>query len=407
MFEPSSAPTSNASVAEFTVAPARPGQFPLELETEFAELQAASPAGGIVPALLAAGGLFHVLLIAERNALSLPPLIFAERGGPATVVLACLLLMPPAFRQKDTGRTCLVLFMMILIMALLAGVPFAGAQQLLPMQTGVAVLLLLFGWLAALPRSWVSLLAAGALLADSASLLLSPALQSFGAAVTLESFWAPGFAVALLLLLAGVRQSEARRDFLLLRRAAFAGVPGTAGTAEDTRHLDPETGVANRLAFDMRFRAAWEQAAGRRHSVALLFFSVDSFAEQKRDLGYKFSELLQSTVAGLLKDGLRRSDDMVARFDNHHFVVMLPGVGTDGATQIAERLRGCVEDAAVFLNGKRRQATVTVGVASLRAKRGVAREKLIDCAVQALDQGRATGTNLVCVEGRGCIPSMS
>ncbi len=407
MFEPSSALPSKAPVTGLTGAPARPGHFPLELETEFAELQAASPAGGVVPALLAAGGLFHVLLIAERNALALPPIVFAERGGPATVLLACLLLMPAAFRQKETGRVCLILYMMILIMALLAGVPYAGAQQLLPMQTGVAVLLVLFGWLAALPRSWVSLLAAGALLADSASLLLSPAIRSVGTAVTLESFWAPGFAVALLLLLAGVRQSEARRDFLLLRKAAFAGVPGAAGPSEDTRHLDPETGVANRLAFDMRFRAAWEQAAGRRHSVALLFFSIDSFAEHKRDLGYKFSELLQSTVAGQLKDGLRRSDDMVARFDHQHFVVMLPGVGTDGATQIAERLRGCVEESGVFANGKRHQATVTVGVASLRAKRGVAREKLIDCAVQALDQGRATGINLVCVEGRGCIPSMS
>jgi diguanylate cyclase (GGDEF)-like protein len=98
---------------------------------------------------------------------------------------------------------------------------------------------------------------------------------------------------------------------------------------------------------------------------------------------------------------------MVARFDNQHFVVMLPGVGTDGATQIAERLRGCVEQMAIYAGQKRHSATVTVGAASLRAKRGTPREKLVDCAVQALEQARCTGTNLVCVEGRGCIPRMS
>ena len=43
----------------------------------------------------------------------------------------------------------------------------------------------------------------------------------------------------------------------------------------------------------------------------------------------------------------------------------------------------------------------------MRAKRGVPREKLVDGAVHALDQARSTGTNIVCVEGRGCIPRMS
>ena len=407
MFETSTPNPLKPPVAGVATPPARPGRFPLELETEFAEMQAAAPAGGTLPALLGAGLLFHALLIAERAFLAMPASMFALRGGPVTLLLVLLLLLPAAYRQRESGRAFLVLFSMLLVAALLAGVPFAGAAQLLPMQTGVALLLLLFGWLTALPRHWATIAAGSALLADAASLLLGPAPRTAGLPVILESLWAPAFAAALLVLLAGVRHSEARREFLLLRQAAFAGVQQGAAEAEESRHLDPETGVANRLAFDMRFRAAWDHAAARRHSVALLFFSIDDFAEQKRALGFRFSELLQTQVAGLLKDGLRRSDDMVARFDNQHFVVMLPGVGTDGATQIAERLRGCVEDMAVFAGQKRHCATVTVGVASMRAKRGTPREKLIDCAVQALDQARATGPNLVCVEGRGCIPRMS
>ena len=384
-----------------------PGRFPAELELEFAEMQAAAPSGGTLPALLGAGLLFHGLLIAERTFLMLPPRVFALRGAPITLLMILLLLLPPAFRKRESGRAALVVFSMLLVIALLAGLPFAGAAQLLPMQTGVAALLLLTGWLTSLPRSWTVIAAGGALLADAASLLLGPAAHTAGLPLILESFWAPGFAAVLLIQLASVRHSEARREFLSLRQAAFAGIQGGAVDAEESRHLDPKTGVANRIAFDMRFRAAWDQQAARRHSVALLFFSIDNFAEHKRDFGFKFSEMLQAQVATLLKDSLRRSDDMVARFDNQHFVVMLPGVGTDGVTQIAERLRGCVEELAVYAGQKRHRATVTVGAASMRAKRGTPREKLVDCAIQALEQAHATGDNLVCVEGRGCIPRMS
>lgn len=384
----------------------RSAHFPLELEMEFAEMQAAVPTGGTPAALLGAGLLFHALLIAEKTALGLAPRSFAMRGAPVTLLLLLFLLLPAAYRRKETGRAFLVLFTILLVIALLAGVPFMGAGLLLLMQSGVAVMLLVLGWLTALPRQWTVVAVGGALLADAASLLLGPAAHTVGLPVIVESLWAPVFASALLVLFAGVRQNEARRDFLMLRKAAFSGVT-TPADPEESRHLDPESGVANRLAFDMRYRAAWDHAATRRHSVALLFFSIDNFAEQKRDLGHKFSELLQTSVAGLLKEGLRRSDDMVARFDNQHYVVMLPGVGTDGATQIAERLRGCVEEMTLFAGQKRHSATVTVGAASMRAKRGTPREKLVDCAIQALEQARSTGSNLVCVEGRGCVPRMS
>ncbi len=408
MFETSTPTSSQSPAATMAAAPLRHGRFPLELETEFAEMQSTAPSGGTLPALLGAAFLFHVLLVAERFFTAMPPRMFAVRGGPVTLFLLGYLLLPTSMRKGQAARVFLVLFTASLVLALLAAVPFPGAGQLLPMQTGVAMLLLLLGWLTALPRFWTFLVTGGALVTDAAALLLGPAVHNAGLPVVLESFWAPGCAAALLLLLASVRHSEARREFLMLRQAAFAGVQGApAPEATDTRHLDPQTGAGSRAAFDMRFRAAWDHAAARRSSVALLFFSIDNLPEHKRDLGFKSVELMQKQVAALLKEGLRRSDDMVARFDTQHFVVMMPGVGTDGSAQIGERLRGCIEEMRFFAGQKRHPVTVTVGTASIRAKRGTPREKLVECAVQALEQARATGSNLVCVEGRGCIPRMS
>ncbi len=405
MFDTPTSTSLNTSPAGAAAAPVP--SLPAEQELEFAEMQAGAPTGGVLPGLLGAGLLFHALLIAERAFLHLSPRVFALHGAPVTLLLLLGMLLPASIRNREGGRAFLAAVTALLVLALLAGIPFAEAGQLLPMQTGVAVLLLGLGWLTAMPRAWTTLTAGGAMLADAAALLLGPVPHTLGLPVILESFWAPGFAAVLLVLLAGVRHNEARRDFILLRQAVFAGTVPVPADAQTSRHLDPLTGVANRTAFDMRLRAAWDHAAGRRHSVALLFFSIDNLPEQKRDFGIAFAELLQKQVAALLKGSLRRADDIVARFDSHHFVVMLPGVGTDGVTQIAERLRGCIEEMAVYAGQKRHHATVTVGAASLRAKRATPRERLVDCAVQALEQARATGTNLVCVEGRGCIPRMS
>jgi diguanylate cyclase (GGDEF)-like protein len=375
-------------------------RFPIEHEAEFAEVQAAAPTPSLIMTALVGGLLFHALLIAERQSLSLPASFFAVRGLPVTLGLLALFVLPA--RQVQYTRALLCVVGWGAMVALVAGLNLAGAGALLAMQGGIAALLLVFGWAAQLPVTWTAMLSLGMLAVDAAALATAPGGST---ALKIDSLFAPAFAAGFALQSAWVRREEARRDFLSTRTAAFVGV-NMDEVVEENRHLDPVTGVGSRAAFDMRLRAAWEHAAGRRNSVALLMFSIDDFAQKKRDQGYRYGDLLQSKIAGILKEGLRRSDDMVARYDVQHFVVMLPGVGTEGATQIGERLRGCIEELVVYNGAERHRTTVTVGVASLRAKRSVEREKLVECTTRALEQAKQSGGNIVCVEGRGCLPRM-
>lgn len=407
MFEPLPPSVPKQPSSEVRTPSLSTAKLPVDLEQEFAEMQATAPSPNPAAGLLAAMVLFHVLLIVEQRTFGSSLVsLYLLRGVPVTVCTAALLFARPAFRQRSLGCVALAALAICLIVGPVAGIPFPNIGDLFWVQGAVAVLLLLAATLFYLPLSWALTLAVAAPLADGLVLLLGPSVQTVGAAAAVQSCWAPVFAASLAAVLGVSHRNQARRDFLLVRQAAFAALP-TAPEQAQGPHLDASTGVANRLAFDMRFRAAWEQAAGRRHSVALLFFSIDYLAEHKRELGSRNADVLQGQVGTCLKEGLRRSDDMVARFDNHHFVVMLPGVGADGATQIAERLRGCVEDVNIFAGRTGRRITVTVGAASLRAKRGVPREKLVEGAIQALDQAHAVGHNLVCVEGRGCVPAMS
>ncbi len=372
----------------------------MEHEAEFAEVQAAAPNKSLVPTALGAGLLFHALLIAERQALGLPPNSFLSRGVPVTLGLLALFLLPPRHQQYTRALLCVVGWGSIV--ALMAGVDPSSDGALLGLQTGIAALLLIFGWTARLAPVWTALLSLGMLVADAG--VLAGSRGGF-TTLKLDALFAPAFAAAFTLQTALARREAARRDFLALRAAAFEGVH-LEEAAEESRHLDPVTGVGSRAAFDMRLRAAWEHAASRRNSVALLMFSIDNFTTKKREHGQRYADMLQSKIAAILKESLRRSDDMVARYDVQHFVVMLPGVGTEGATQIGERLRGTIEELTVYVGNERHRATVTVGVASLRAKRSVERERLIECTTRALEQGKQSGSNIVCVEGRGCLPRM-
>ncbi len=372
----------------------------MEHEAEFAEVQAATPNVSLLSTVIGAGLLFHALLIAERQVLGLHPSFFAARGVPVTLGLLGLFLIPLRLQEYTRALLCVVSWGAII--ALIAGLDLEHSGALLGMETGVATLMLILGWTARLPFSWTALLSVGMLTADAVALASS---RGGFTMLKLDSLFAPAFAVAFTLLSARARRDDARRDFLATRTAAFAGVDADE-IVEESRHLDPITGVGSRPAFDMRLRAAWERAAGRRNSVALLMFSIDDFSEKKRKHGYRYGDMLQTRIAAILKESLRRSDDMVARYDIQHFVVMLPGVGTEGATQIGERLRGCIEELTVYVGTERHRATVTVGVASLRAKRSVEREKLLECTIRALEQAKQTGPNTVCVEGRGCLPRM-
>jgi diguanylate cyclase (GGDEF)-like protein len=378
----------------------------MDLELEFAEMRAAAPVKSAWPILLASGLLFQCMLLAEFRAGLLTPRDFGLRGVCATLFLLAVALRLAGGRVKAHQPAWLMLGCALLTAALAGGVALETLNQMFLVQSGIATLLVLAGWAAADRRRWAALGALAVLCVDGVCLLLEPSPAWLGVPVRVASLWAPGFAAATVFLISLARHQESRRDFLLLRHAALHHT-ATDDPDIEAQRIDSATGVAARPTFDLSFRAAWDAASSQRKHVALLFFSIDGLTEKKRDLGFRFVETLQRQVAEMLQDGLRQSGDMVARFDHQHFVVMLAGVGRDGTTQIAERLRGSIEQMAVYAGQKRYSATVTVGAASMRAKRTIPREQLIEAAVQALEQARAYGPNTVCVEGVGCVPKMS
>ena len=153
---------------------------------------------------------------------------------------------------------------------------------------------------------------------------------------------------------------------------------------EGLAYRDALTGLWNRRAYDDRIAELTDQPDG-----SALMLDVDEFKSINDAVGHEAGDAVLVGVGKAILDNLRPGD-FGARFGGDEFVVLLPGLDTDEATEIAERIRSAVEttlrDPAV---------TVSIGLAGLTDdSRGTALS--IDQALYAAKRaGRNTVTSWV------------
>ena len=101
------------------------------------------------------------------------------------------------------------------------------------------------------------------------------------------------------------------------------------------------------------------------------------------------------TFADVIRASVR-DVDLPARYGGEEFVVLLPGTDAEGGRQLAERLRGALEDLSVATGGG-----VTVSVTSSFGVAGFPEEPsvaaLLRAGDRALYRAKAAGKNAVVV----------
>lgn len=121
---------------------------------------------------------------------------------------------------------------------------------------------------------------------------------------------------------------------------------------------DALTGVGNRRAFDEAL--ALQHATSRRYGVpyGLVIADVDHFKRYNDRYGHPAGDRVLAQVAGLLRRSLRVMDGLF-RYGGEDLVILLPHQRREGVAVAAERLRRCVEQAAI------EHAENTAGVVTL------------------------------------------
>ena len=154
---------------------------------------------------------------------------------------------------------------------------------------------------------------------------------------------------------------------------------------------DPLTGVLNRRAFDAVAEAQAKPSPAARTKLALLLFDIDAFKSINDRFGHGIGDEVILLAARTAERVMRRQDG-VFRIGGEEFVCLLPGLSSEQALIVAERIRLAFQRAARTVSDCAVRATVSVGIAAAEWGPGDLRE-LLARADQALYEAKRGGRN--------------
>ena len=133
---------------------------------------------------------------------------------------------------------------------------------------------------------------------------------------------------------------------------------------------DGVTGVYNFRYLKAALRREIRRARRFGQELSIAKVGIDNLAAHQAELGELKSGLLLKEVAAMLAQQVR-SFDVMARYGDEHFMLILPQTGRDGAAEVAERIRAAVEQHAFSVAGG---VTLSLGVASFPSDAGEVRD---------------------------------
>ena len=128
---------------------------------------------------------------------------------------------------------------------------------------------------------------------------------------------------------------------------------------------DPLTGLANRRYITLSISSRLEEMHRYGWTFGILFVDIDNFRLFNEQWGWESGNRALNMIASALLNSAR-SFDMVGRWGGEEFVAILGNVNEEQLLNIAERLRGVVEETMIPANGKEIKVTVSVGITMTR-----------------------------------------
>ena len=162
--------------------------------------------------------------------------------------------------------------------------------------------------------------------------------------------------------------------------------------AEATR--DPLTGLYNRRYMDQQVEEKVAKMAMEGRIFGLIICDIDNFKKVNDSFGHESGDDVLVNCARVLMSSLREND-VVCRWGGEEFLIAIDG-NKKVAVEVAERIRGMVEDMVVVSHGYTIKITMTFGVCE--STPGFSADRLIEIADQRLYKGKQNGKNQVVSE---------
>jgi len=163
----------------------------------------------------------------------------------------------------------------------------------------------------------------------------------------------------------------------------------------ETSVRDALTGLYNRRHLDERITSEFAYAARHRTPLSCLVLDIDHFKKVNDTYGHAAGDAVLKAVSGFITAAVR-TEDVVGRYGGEEIVVLLRGVGAQGAEILAQRMRAGIEKAATHFDGHVIKVTTSIGVASWEPTRPHAdAQALFNAADDCLYRAKRAGRNLV------------
>ena len=156
---------------------------------------------------------------------------------------------------------------------------------------------------------------------------------------------------------------------------------------------DSLTGLFNRKKLDDILADQFARFRRTQRPFAVLMLDIDNFKALNDTYGHLAGDQVLSNLAIILQRSVR-TVDFVARFGGEEFVLVLVETSSEGALQIAERIRALVETPRLAATNELISVTVSLGVAESRS--GDSRpEDVLARADRAMYDAKHAGRNKV------------
>ncbi|HEY5118412.1 MAG TPA: GGDEF domain-containing protein [Anaerolineales bacterium] len=159
---------------------------------------------------------------------------------------------------------------------------------------------------------------------------------------------------------------------------------------EELSLIDQFTGVQNRRFFELFLQRELERCRRYRRGLTLMMINLDGWKKYTENYGLAMSREALHTVARCITGCVRRGSDVVCRYTNDTFAVLLPETDLEGAREIAASMRARIESQEGFQGF----FDISIGIAVSAADSSCNdAENLLVSADRALYQAKSSGRN--------------
>jgi len=149
------------------------------------------------------------------------------------------------------------------------------------------------------------------------------------------------------------------QDELLVRAKALLKIKELRETLSLATTTDELTGLHNRKYLHERLDAEISRAKRYKTQLSCLLFDIDFFKVVNDMYGYDWGDVLLRSLADKLKS-LIRKEDVLTRYGDEEFLLVLPNTAEENAFLFAERFRRDIEKMEFIPAGEEERHPITI-----------------------------------------------